>query len=246
MGNTSSTRHSLSPAHNTFPTMCSYILWVGIVGANVCIVGVYVYIVGDIVHCVAHNIYLILHNTSSTRYSLSPTIHSPQHVPHNICLVLHNIYLVLHNRFPTICYTQYIRVHPQYVTTIYTLYILWVSIVGAYVCIVGAFVYVVGNIVHLCTHNIYVLSTIYTGPVYIVGALPLSPTICTHNIYKHPQCIPTIHTPVYIVGIHCGCFTYILWVRYCCIYCGCSAVLPMGNCATALASSGVVDLTVSC
>ena len=128
--------------------------------------------------------------------------------------VTHNIYLVLHNRFPTICYPQYIRVHPQYVITIYTLYILWVSIVGTYIYIVGAYVYIVGDIVHCVDHNIYVLSTIYTGPVYIVGALPLSPTIYTHNIYKHPQCIPTIYTAVYIVGIYCGCFTYILWVQW--------------------------------
>ena len=145
-----------------------------------------------------------------TIYTWSSTIPTPQdiccHPQYVTHVLLSTLYtLVLHNMLPTTCDPQHIHMRPQNVpTTCRYIYILWVYIVGASV-------YVVDHIFHYVPHNIIVLSTIYTEPVYVVDNIPLSPTTYTHNIYKHPQYIPTIYTAVYIVGIYCGCL-YMLWV----------------------------------
>ena len=129
-----------------------------------------------------HRIYVVTHNTLPTLccphyIPLSSTICCPPHVTHNIYICAHNMY-------------------PQHVE----IYILWVYIVGASV-------YVVDHIFHYVPHNIIVLSTIYTEPVYVVDNIPLSPTTHTHNIYK----VPTIYTHNIYRCIYCG---YILWVIF--------------------------------
>ena len=137
------------------------------------------------------------HTRCSQQHVLEWTL--PQHVTVSVKLGrTHNIYK---RNAPTIHTLSTHNIYPQYIQ----LYILWVYIVGILYVL---WIYIVGdNVVAptTCT-DLYILWTtrIYCGqqngklhPQYI--------RLHPQYICVHPQHIPTIHTAVCIVGIHCGC-----------------------------------------